>query len=722
MIRGQENQNTWQTPNFSFWERNVIPLILQSEKAECALACLCMVAGFWGHPLDIAGMRRKFAVSTKGTSLKNLINMASELGFQSRPVRLELSSLSKLATPAILHWSLNHFVVLKSVKNSYAIIHDPATGIRKLSIKEVSNYFTGVALELTPSPSFKKIDERQKFSLMSLMGRVVGLKRGLLRIFALGVVLQIIALAGPFYMQWLIDDAVVTSDENLVTILGIGFACLLFIQCFVAAMRSWVGSIISTKLNFQWLDNSFIHLTKLPMSYFEKRHAGDVVSRFGSIQTIQQIITTQFVEGLIDGILVVGTLIFMLLYSVQLTSVAFFAVGLFSLVKYGFYHTQRNAFSDQIIHSAKQKTHFLETIRGIQSLRLFNRLAQRRSGWLNSLVDQYNAELKIAKLSLSLEGLQQFIYGLERIVILWIGALAVIHGKISVGMLFAFLSYKEQFSVRLSALISKIFDWKMAYLHGERVADIVLTPIEERDASHVELYDVPQIEFRNISFRYADGEPFVLQDFNLKVPPGEFLVITGSSGCGKTTLIKILLGILTPTQGEIFVNDMPLANIGYESFRNIVGSVMQDDCLFTGTIGDNISFFDEAPNQTRIEECARLANVYDEIQSMPMGFLTLIGDLGSGLSGGQKQRILLARALYMQPKVIVLDEATSHLDIENERLVSVAVRKTMRTRITVAHRPETIQMADRVVVLEQGKIVQEFLQEQGEQYLTIRRA
>jgi ATP-binding cassette subfamily B protein RaxB len=281
-----------------------------------------MVASYWGHRIALAEIRRRFAVSLKGATLKSLISMAHAMQMRTRPLKLELDDLRKLATPCILHWDMNHFVVLRSVGRGHAVIHDPAVGERRLALHEVSRHFTGVALELAPTSAFKQVDARRQYTLRSLMGRITGLKRGLAQLLVLGVSLQVCALVAPFYMQWVVDDALVSGDHDLITVLGLGFLLLMLMQAALSAVRAWVTTALSTSLNFQWLGNAFAHLMRLPLTYFEKRHLGDIVSRFSSIQTIQQSLTSQFVEGVIDGLLVVSTLVVMVLYSVKLSLVA----------------------------------------------------------------------------------------------------------------------------------------------------------------------------------------------------------------------------------------------------------------------------------------------------------------------------------------------------------------------------------------------------------------
>jgi ATP-binding cassette subfamily B protein RaxB len=254
----------------------------------------------------------------------------------------------------------------------------------------------------------------------------------------------------------------------------------------------------------------------------------------------------------------------------------------------------------------------------------------------------------------------------------------------------------------------------MLRLHGERVADIVLAQAEQDTFTHeVDPAGItPSIELRQLSFRYSDGEPYIIKDLDLKIVPGECIALTGPSGSGKTTLVKLLLGLLEPTSGEILIGGVKLSSLGLSNYRQLIGTVMQEDTLFAGSISDNINFFSTAPNQEQVVQCARLAAIDNEIMAMPMSYNTLVGDIGTGLSGGQKQRILLARALYKNPQLLVLDEATSHLDVWNEQAVNAAIKSLKLTRVIVAHRPETIAMAERVVVLHGGKIVQDVRQQQ----------
>jgi ATP-binding cassette subfamily B protein RaxB len=688
------------TLNFS--GRRKTPLILQTEAAECGLACLAMVAGAHGYRSDLATLRGKYLISLKGTTLTHLISIAAQMNLNSRPLRLEMEALPRLRLPAILHWDLNHFVVLTEIKRRKAVVFDPSVGRRTLSFSELSKHFTGVALELTPNEQFERKTEVSRISIKQLIGRMPGLGRTLLQLFLLAVVVEVFSIASPLFMQLVLDHAVIAGDRDLLTVLGLGFLLLMLIKVGVTALRSWVALYLNTTLNLQMLARLFSHLLQLPMAYFGRRHLGDITSRFDSLSTIRRTVTTTFLEVVLDGIMATITAAMMLLYSWKLSLIVFSATLLYGVLRVVRYAPLRESTEDQIVCGARQESNFLETVRGMQSVKLFNRQEQRTAGYQNLAVDTFNASIRIAKLKMIFQALNGVLFGVENIAVIWLGAALLLEGGFSVGMLFAFISYKSQFTSRMSNLIDNAIDFKMLDVHRGRVADIALTAPEPEltGAGLAPLAIRADIEVRDLGVRYADAEPFVLRHINLRIEEGQSIAIIGPSGCGKTTLLKVMMGLLPPTEGEVLIGGVNIARLSTAQYRNLIGTVMQDDQLFSGSIADNISFFDPQPNLERIETCTRLAAIHDDILDMPMGYQTLIGDMGTTLSGGQKQRVLLARAFYKQPRILLLDEATSHLDVTRERQVSEAVSFLRLTRVIVAHRRETIASADRIFRLD----------------------
>lgn len=695
----------------SFSNAGKLPVLLQTEAAECGVACMAMVATYHGYRIDISTLRRRFPVSLHGAKLLHLIQMASDLKLATRPVKLTLEDLSQLKKPCILHWNFNHFVVLKAVNGRQVLIHDPAMGERKLNFEEVGKAFTGVAVELWPAPGFEEDKHVQTIKLTQLMGQVKGLRGSMLQILLLALVLEVFALTSPLFMQWVLDNVIPSQDTDLLTLLAIGFLMLMLVQQAISTLRSWVILYFGTTLNVQWRANVFTHLIHLPVDYFNRRHLGDIVSRFGSIDAIQNTLTTTFLSAILDGLMTVLVVFMMFLYAPNLAWISIAAMSCYALIRWIWYRPLRLATEEEIVHSAKQSSHFLETIRGARAIKLFGRQEERRAAWLALMVDEINAGLRGAKLGIWYGLVNSLIFGIENIVIIWFGANMVMEGNFTVGVLMAFMSYKGMFGGRVGGLIDKFVEVKMLRIQSERLSDIVLTEPEKLSSGSMMALEhqqvTPSIEVKNLRYRYSPHEPWVLDGLSFSIPAGQSVAFVGPSGCGKSTLINILLGILEPTEGEISIGGIPMDALGLEALRSMVGTVMQDDVLFAGSLSDNISFFDPQADMTRIHQSAKLAVIHDDIMAKPMKYHTLVGDMGTVLSGGQKQRVLLARALYKQPSILVLDEATSHLDVEREHQVNAAINSLKITRLIVAHRPETIATAERVIVLGGGKVLQD---------------
>lgn len=685
-----------------------LPVTLQTEMAECGLACLTMVATYHGHAIDLNTLRRDYPISLTGASLNNIMETAEKLKFTTRPLRLELEELDQLQAPCILHWDMNHFVVLKKATEKGVVIHDPAQGQRTLTYEETSKHFTGVALELYPATDFEEKDERQRLPLDTFFKRMKGLKSSLAKILGVSLVLQIFAVVSPFFMQLVVDEAIVTHDTNLLVVLSLGFLMLALIQTAVTALRGYIVLYISSVMNIQMAANLFRHLIRLPLSYFEKRHIGDVVSRFGSLGKIRELLTTQIIEAIVDGLMTVITLVMMFLYAPLLTWVVIGSVTLYAIIRALWYRPLRALTEESIISSAKENSTFIETIRAQQSIKIFAKESQRQTVWENRYADMLNANIRVGKLGLVYNAINSTLFGIENILVVYLGAGMVFDGALSVGMLFAFVSYKQQFTGKASELIQKWIELKMLGLHLERIADIALTPVEIPESVLQAARPrtlTGKIEVSDLSFQYDGADKPVFSGLNFEIDAGESVAIVGPSGCGKTTLMKVLMGLFPASGGKLLVDDTDISTITIPEYRRHITSVMQNDQLMSGSIGENIAFFDTHPDQERVEACAQLASIHTDITRLPMAYNTLIGDMGTTLSGGQKQRVLLARALYKDPKILFLDEATSHLDVALEQQVNSHVSTLPMTRIIVAHRPETIRSADRILLMTPNGVV-----------------
>ncbi|MEA3069614.1 MAG: ATP-binding cassette, subfamily bacterial CvaB/MchF/RaxB [Alphaproteobacteria bacterium] len=680
-------------------------LVLQTEAAECGLACLAMIAGRYGHRVDLPALRQRYSLSFRGSTLQDLVRIASDMRLATRALRAGLPHLRRLRLPCILHWDHNHFVVLAKVGRHRAVILDPAVGRRQVPLQEVDNRFTGVVLEAWPTESFERKTERARVGIWKLLRRTDGFASAASRILIMSLVLEAIGVMIPIGFQLVLDDVVVSNDLDLLTLIALGIGLVLAFRALIDFVRSWAIMAASSSLTLYWKMSLFRHLFRLPLSFFERRHAGDVASRFISIDKIQQTLSTSSISPVVDGVMAVVLVGMMWLYAPLLTIVACVMTVIYGLMRGVAYSLYRRANEEAVVYAAYENSHFLESLHGMASIKALA-IGDRRQGvWNNYLVDRVGTELRVSKIDMIFTIASNFLFGMDRILIIFLGARAVIGGDLSVGMLVAFLAYKDQFSLRVAKCLDTVVKLGTLTVHGERIADIAIAEPEQSETgpsiASAPMIVSPKVALsaRSISFRYSDNEPMVIAEFDFDAAPGECVAIAGPSGAGKSTLLKILAGLLHPSTGTVLIDDVPIRSIGLDSYRAQIGCVLQEDRLFAGSIAANIACFYPSPDPERIQQVAKFAAIHEEIIRMPMGYETLVGAMGSSLSGGQVQRIVMARALYRNPRILLLDEATSHLDEENERAINDAIRTLTISRVIVAHRRSTLDMADRIVPL-----------------------
>jgi len=681
--------------------RKKIKFIPQTAAAECGLASLAMVAGFHGYEIEFDTLRRRFSNSMKGVNLARLIEIAHELGIYARPLRAPLAYMSVAALPCILHWDLNHFVVLARVSRRRVEILDPARGKVSMKMDELSNHFTGIILELTPGSDFRPIQQRRPVSVRDIIGRVSGIKRSLTQLVGLTLALECVALFVPFQIEWVVDQVLLLQDRGLLLVTTLGFLLAVVIQMLLSIARAFLLSWLGATLSAQWSINLFAHLLKLPLSFFERRQMGDIVSRFSSVQYLQRTLTGTFIEAVLDGLFAIVIFVILLIYSSYLSLLVVAAVSTYASVRWLLYRRLWSATEQLLTLSARQQSELMESIRGIQTIKLGNKQSTRLSSLTTVTYEAAHQELSVQRIGLSSLAINHGIFGMLRVLLIALGAYFAMSGRFSAGMLVAFITYADQFGVRIGSLIDKIVDFEILAIHGARIADITLSLPEQYQGQYSGPLEGSTIVARNLGFRYSNSDPWVVRHLEMTIKSGECVAITGPSGCGKSTLAKLLLGLLEPTEGTIEIGGVDSKILGLANYRNLFGAVMQEDQLFAGSIADNISFGEATTDSMmeKIRDAASAAIVHDDIMRMPMAYETYVGDMGSILSGGQKQRVMLARALCKKPTVLILDEATSHVDVEVERRININIRAMSVTRIIVAHREETINSADRRVDL-----------------------
>jgi|APAra7269097138_1048543.scaffolds.fasta_scaffold06807_2 ATP-binding cassette, subfamily B, bacterial CvaB/MchF/RaxB len=716
--RVEAQQLTAAAPLLDFGGKRRTPYIAQSEGSECALACIAMVAGYHGYQTDLITLRQRYGMSLKGANLKQVIQVAEDIGFNARPLRGEIDDLPHLSLPAILHWNLNHFVVLTKISGGLGgkryHIHDPARGTLALTREEVSRHFTGVALDLLKSESFKPKIDRRDLRIGQLWSSMSGFWQTIRQVVLLSLVLQFVALASPFFLQISIDTVFPSFDRDLLLMLALGFGGLVIIDFLTDWLRSLILVTLSNSLSYQVIVNLYRHLVRLPLDWFEKRHVGDIISRFDSTQPISQLLSQGMIAAFIDGVMALLTLTLMFVYSGILGGVAVAALAIYIVIRLAFLQALRLRNLDVITTDARESSSFIETVRGIAAIKAFGQEGNRQRLWQKTKADAVNAQIKLGRLTAGFDAIGQFVLAIERVLFVYIAIQLAFDAKLSIGMIFAFQAYKDQFLGAGMRLVEQAINFKIIQVHLTRIADIALSkPEDDGKQPSRDLPDYSQgIELRNIRYRYGVGEPEVLQGASLKIEPGEMVALVGPSGGGKTTLLKIMMGLFSPTYGEILIGGRHLSSFDKRRARQMIGSVAQDDELFAGSLAENIAFFDPEIDMARVEEVAAIACIRDDINKMPMRFDTMVGDMGSVLSGGQKQRVLLARALYHKPPILFVDEGTAHLDPHNEEEVLKNIKSLNITTVVVAHRSKSIERANRVVAVMSGFAIEQSPQEQ----------
>ncbi|MFT7128302.1 MAG: ATP-binding cassette subfamily B protein RaxB [Gammaproteobacteria bacterium] len=679
--------------------KRTLPSIIQAEAAECGLACIAMIASYYGYQCDLFSLRKKFGSSARGATLQSLMDLAESLELTPRALRVEVDSLKDLSLPAILHWNFNHFVVLKKVRRNSIVIHDPAVGERVYSLSESGQRFTGIVLELSVRSNFNKGENRSQLKLWDFWRGAKGLVPSMIQVLILSLLIQCFAIASPFYMQLVVDDVLVKHDSDLLLILGIGFAGIMLISVCTKALRGFSMVYLTSQMSFNLGSSILFHLIRLPLDYFQKRHLGDVISRFESIKPIQDFITSSSITIVIDGLLATTTLIMIVGYSPRLALVVVSSVVLYAAFRWVQFQPLRNSNHENISATAKLDTLFMETIRSLQSIKLAGRESQRENNWRQQFALSVDSNARIGRLTVTYEAVNSTLTGFEYVLVIFLGANEVLNGSLTIGMLYAFMSFRTHFSNSTTSIVNQILQYKMICLHLERLADITNSEQEEGLQSRGK-FTVPvfgRIELRDISYTYAGDNEAVFVNLSTVIPERSFVAVYGPSGIGKSTFLRILMGLAEPSTGEMLVDNQTIKKLGLRSYRKAISAVGQADTLMSGSLKDNISFFDISPDLDRIVDVAKAAEIHEDILSMTMGYESLVGDMGTTLSQGQLQRVIIARSLYSKPKILFLDEGTAHIDKVNEKKIMTNIQSMGISCIYITHNADLLSYADKVI-------------------------
>ena len=682
--------------------RAATPIVLQAEQGECGLASLTMIANFFGHRLDIATLRYRFRHHGHGPSLRTILYIADVLGLVARPVRLELAELARLALPAIVHWQFDHFVVLIRVKRRRVIIHDPAVGRRCISKREFDAAFTGVAVEFARAAIFSKQSARTKPLLRGLLRSVDGLTKFLSLLLVLLLVTNVLALVPPIAAQLLIDGVVFAQDLRWLNRTLLGLALVMLATLIIDSLRRWVSLYAGIRLATDSTTAVVRHLLHLPLDRVSQRPVGDLLSRIDSLRPIRVALLETFLQGFVQLVILVTTLAVMIFYSPRLTAIAAGTLLLVVCLHVTLLPRMRALNMESVLASAQASHSLIESLRAYHSVRALGLGTERLAHWYRPFLAATNAGAGQAKLGIAAAFGQGFLGMVEQLLFLAIGISGVANKQLTLGILFAFFSFRGRLSAAVVQLLATVRELYLLRSHLQRVGELLsedTEPAAPDGAMRRRLNGT--IGCRGLSFRYPGSAP-VLANFDCSVAAGEKVVVTGPSGAGKSTLLHLLFGALRPDSGSVLVDGAELELWDLQVLRRQFGVVLQRDRLFQGSVADNISCFETAPDIARIRDAACIARIWDDVAALPMTWRTPVGEAGTGFSGGQVQRILLARALYRRPRILFLDEATSHLDHDTEREVLDNLEALDVTIVSVAHRGSVLARCDRVLRLGAG--------------------
>lgn len=692
---------------FSFARRLPV-LVCAGEDHDPALLCLKMIMAFYRVP-DAMALKAEApdpAAAAGADAYGPLAALAGRHGLVTRQVTVSASELRMLSLPCVLRTSSNRYAVLAKVGRSMATLHDPLRGVRRVRLAELARQAELRILEVQPSWSFTQRNAPRRLKWSDILGKVTGLKRSLTLIGTMALAIELLAMLGPLQMQWTTDHAIAGGDRDLVLLLTVSFMLLLLLRVLVETARSWAVLTLTAKFNLQWMTNVTRHLFRLPLSYFEKHHIGDTLSRMGVIQSIEHTLTVGFLEALIDGVMAIGTVVVILVYSPLLSLVGLAAGLLYFGVRTALYASMRSQNGASIVSAMLQQTFFLETVRGIQSIKSLGLTERRLGRWLDIAVTQKNAELRIAQLKAVFRSLRLGLFGAAHILLIGLASRTALDAQLSVGMVMSLVYYQDQFLRRTGGFVDRLFDIKLMELLAGRLSEIVLAKVEQGVAPAVKSAEPASsaLHVKGLRCRYGERDRAVLDKVSFRVEPGELVALKGGPASGKSTLARALLG-LVPISGDIELGGCTQVQLGWQRYRSLVHGVMATDALLAGSIGENIACFAADRRQDRIAHCAWMAGIHDEISRLPLGYETEVSYTSSVLSGSQVQRILLARALYGAPRVLVLDEALSLVPAELELAILGAIKREGISCIVASSRSDLSTLADKCLWLRGGTVV-----------------
>ena len=700
--------------------RRRVPEVRQLSEVECGLACLTMMLNYYGCGTSLSELRTRCGVGRDGLSALEIVRIARDHGMRVRTVSLPRNDLRFVALPAIVHWEFTHFLVVERWSRKHVDVVDPARGRCRLTADEFDAGFTGVLILLEPGAAFDRRAAAPPGA--TFRGYVLQILRQSpgtsLQLLGISLLLILLGLVLPILTAVVVDQILPFRMRNVMPVLGIGIVAFFVAQTVATLLREWLLVFLRARIDVSMMLGFVEHLLELPYKYFQQRSTGDLLARAASNAMLRELLSNQLLSAVMDSGLVMFYLLLLFWQSPPFGALTL-GVGLVgALVLVLSNGTIRRLSGRELAAFGKSQGYLGEAIVGIGTLKAAGAEAQAFDRWSNLFFDHLNISLRQNYVSGAVASILGSLPWFGQLGLLWVGATQVLNGSISVGTMVALLALAAAFFAPLTSLVDSAQQFQLVSANLDRIRDVTeAEPEQSRQVSRPVPRLSGHLRMDRVGFRYSQTGPQVLHDIDLTARPGERIAIVGLSGSGKSTLGKLLLGLYVPTQGDIFYDGVSLRDVTWQELRRQFGVVLQESALFSGSILSNIALSNPSIERERVVAAAELAAIHDDIMAMPMQYDTFVSEGGSALSGGQRQRLAIARAIAHEPAIIMLDEATSHLDVETERRVAENLRTLACTQIIIAHRLSTIRDADVILVLDEGTVV-----DRGSHHDLLRRA
>ena len=712
---GDDNKDVY--PEFLKTGEKIIrnfPWLHQHDESDCGAACLTMISKYYGLKLSMGQVREMANVNVEGATMGAVCRAGENLGYRARPYKLSYSGLKQLKMPAIVHWQGYHWIVIFRRSDKYVWLADPAIGIRKLTHEEFKKSWTRYAIELEPTDKFHEI-QPAKSPFMRFSKYLLPYKFYFFEIFIGALVLNLLGLASPLFIQSIIDNVVVYKNVSLLNMMLMGMVMVTFFSTLTSSIQNLIMIYVTTRLDLKLLADFYKHVLSLPMSFFYSRKTGDIITRFGENSKVRAILSGSAITTVLNVIMVVVYLSMMFAYSSDLSMIVLAFMPLFIGLTFIFTPIVKRLSNDLFMSASEQSSLMIESIQGIETIKANSTEWNVRTKWEDSYVNNVNLSAKMQKIQMVGGIVSQTIGTASSITLLWYGAHIVMAGDMSMGEFMGFNAIVGSVMGPIMGLVGLYDQFQTVTTSMERLNDVLELKPEEQPLGSQDKPKVfinkckGDVSFRDVCFRYgSEDSPLIINNLNLEIKAGQIIALVGKSGCGKSTLIKMFAGFNIPTSGALMIDGVDIKNIDIMSLRRNIGWVLQDSFLFSGSVADNIALGDTEPDMDKVIKAADMAAAHEFIIEFPMGYKTMIGEKGMAVSGGQRQRICIARALYRDPQILLMDEATSSLDAQSEKRIQENLNKILvgRTAVIIAHRLSTVRDADMICYLDQGHIVE----------------